>query len=202
MTDEEARALCAAAQGGDVESGKRIAEAHLRLAHLIAFDWVRVYGGAAKNFHISTKDLEQMALVILIEEVIPHYHVDGPVPFRSFARRKMNAGLWRALKYQIRQHELIVRATPYLREHYIEHAAAPDPEESYAQGQVIDTANRVIADGYFDGRLTLDQVNVMRLVVKGYSGRVIAQEIGIPAKRVYVLISGARAALRGDFYAD
>lgn len=202
MTDTEARALCAEAQRGNVEAAQRVTEAHIRLAQLVASDWARVYKGASKSHAISEEDLEQTALVILMEEVIPHYRAEGLVPFRSFARKKMNAGLWRGLKSEVRQHDLVERATPFLHSLLEASMERQNPEEAYFHSRVPAFVYRAIDSAQTDGRLTSDQADVMRLAVRGESGTAIAEATGIFRHRVYVLISGAREVLKGDFFDD
>lgn len=194
MTDAEARALCAKAQKGCLESRDRLVLAHRRLCELVAGDWIRAYYGAAKEFSISSEDLQHVALIALMEEVIPHYRTKGPVPFRSFARRALNARLWMNLRTMVRRNQKFMK-----RLFDIEQAQLPsegNPEEVYAHKQVAETAESLIAHAHLDGLLTSDQVDVMMRSIRGMSGKAIAKDTAIPTNRVYVLISGARAALR------
>jgi RNA polymerase sigma factor (sigma-70 family) len=196
MTDGEARALCAAAQQGDIDARDSLTTAHRRLVELVAFDWVRAFAGAAKSHHTGAEDLVQMAYIILIEEVIPTYRTEGPVPFRSYARRRINAGMWRTLKFEVRQKNLLDKALPYLAQSYIDRV-----EHSRADDDVIAAEIPKVVRDLLDwlvrvGDITAQHRSAMRLVVKGWPGRRIAQKLGISSKRTYALISEARAAIQ------
>lgn len=197
MTDEEARRLCAEAQLGCEASRDRLVVEHIQLARLVAMDWLGAFGGAAKRFDISLSDLEQDLLLEMVAVVIPTYWVDGPLKFRSYARRKMSAALWRQLKYLLRQRRLHERASPFLRD-TAEEACPPRPDDAYDELAFYDELQQMLRGMHHDGRLEPEQLTVMTLSVRGYSGTAISKSTGIPVRTVYHLISGARDAIREE----
>lgn len=194
MTDSEARALCAEAQRGNVEAAQRLTAAHVRLCQLVAENWAETCRTVTRDHTVSAPDLAQEAAVILLEEVIPTYRTDGPVPFRSYARRKMNAGIWRTMKFKIRQRDLIIRAGQSLKQEMLDRQPE-SPEDSYYQNRVESFALESFARAREEHGLTDDHETVFRYMLAGQTGRAIESATGIPAKRVYYLISGIRAAL-------
>lgn len=200
MTNEEAVQLCAEAQEGDGGARDRLVLAHMPLMKLVAKDWVAVLRSSTRDYGLGFADVVGEAIEIMLGEVVPQFRPDRGMKFRSFARLKMNAGLWRRVKKKVRRFKLIERAGYHLREEALDRSEGRSPESIYGDRELTSSVERLLERAE---DLTPEMRDVMRLSAGGMSGRAIAAALDIqPPKRVYDLIREARVILRKELDHD
>ncbi len=125
MKNTEAVILCRRAQAGDVGARDALVLAHVRLGHILAWEWTPVlasYLGTA----LDKDELTTEFVLLLMERVIPQFDVDGPMTFRARARAQMRDRMLARVRKLSRRQALLPQAA--------EHAKREsEPEESVGQ---------------------------------------------------------------------